>query len=58
MELASDDFFIVKPDRLITITETKDEKLIDIYNNFLEDDEDSIDTYHSNQMNERESKTF
>jgi hypothetical protein len=53
MELSSDDFFIVKPDRLITITETKDEKLIDIYNNFLEDDEDSIDTYHSNQMNER-----
>ena len=24
MEMASDDFFIVKPDKLITITETKD----------------------------------
>jgi len=50
MELPSDDFFIVKPDRLITITETNDEKLIDIYNNFINDDDDSMITYHPNQV--------
>jgi len=51
MELASDDFFIVKPDRLITITETSDEKLIDIYNNFLNDEEeDSIKIHKSNKV--------
>ena len=48
MEMASDDFFIVKPDKMITITETKDERLIQIYNDYLED-EDSIDVYSPQQ---------
>lgn len=55
MEMASDDFFIVKPDKMITITETKDERLIEIYNNYLED-EDTIDTYH-NPMDLENQKT-
>jgi len=55
MEMASDDFFIVKPDKMITITETKDERLIEIYNNYLED-EDTIDTYH-NPMDSETQKT-
>ena len=45
MELSDDDFFIVKLDRIITITETKDKRILDIYNNYIEDD-DSIDVYN------------
>ena len=45
MELSDDDFFIVKLDRIITMTETKDKRILDIYNNYIEDD-DSIDVYN------------
>lgn len=38
IELSNDDFFIVKLDKIITMTETKDEKLIKIYNDYLTDD--------------------
>ena len=51
LEMASDDFFIVKPDKIITMTETTDDRLIDIYTNYIED-EDSIDVY-----NPQEEKT-
>ena len=40
MEIINDDFFIVKPDRIITMTEVKDENLIELYNNYLQDEED------------------
>jgi len=39
MELTSDDFFIVKPDKIITITEISDENLINIYERYLRDSE-------------------
>ena len=45
MELSDDDFFIVKLDRIITMTETKDKRILDIYNNYIEDN-DSIDVYN------------
>jgi hypothetical protein len=45
MELSDDDFFIVKLDRIITMTETQDKRILDIYNNYIEDD-DSIDVYN------------
>ena len=45
MELSDDDFFIVKLDKIITMTETKDKRILDIYNNYIEDD-DSIDVYN------------
>ena len=48
LEIASDDFFIVKPDKIITMTETTDDRLIDIYTNYIED-EDSIDVYNPQQ---------
>ncbi len=52
MELSSDDFFIIKSDKILTMTETYDEKIIAIYNNYLED-EDDMDIYssqsHSNE---------
>ena len=44
MELPSDDFFMIKLDKIITMTETTDRKLIDIYTKYLNDD-DSIDLY-------------
>ena len=44
MELPDDDFFMVKLDKIITMTETTDKKLIDIYTKYLNND-DSIDVY-------------
>ena len=45
IEMSDDDFFIIKLDKIITMTETKDKRLLDIYNNYIEDD-DSIDVYN------------
>jgi hypothetical protein len=45
IEMSDDDFFIIKLDKIITMTETKDEKLIKMYNNFIEDD-DSVEVYN------------
>ena len=45
MELSDDDFFMVKLDKIITMTETKDKRLINIYNNYI-NDEDTIDVYN------------
>ena len=45
IENSSEDFFIVKLDKIITMTETKDKKLLDIYNNYIEDN-DNIDLYN------------
>jgi hypothetical protein len=53
IEMSSDDFFIVKFDKIITMTETNDERLINIYNNYIEDEEnDSIDNYQSSKSNQ------
>jgi len=40
IEMSSDDIFIIKPDRIITMTETTDDKLIDIYTSYINDEED------------------
>ena len=45
IELSDDDFFIIKLDKIITMTETKDNKIIGIYNNYITED-DSIDVYN------------
>ena len=45
IEMSSDDFFIIRPDKIITMTETKDKRLIDIYTHYIEDD-DTIDVYN------------
>ena len=51
MDLSTDDIFMIRLDKVMTMTETTDEKLIEIYNNYIkeemEDEEDSIDTYRS-----------
>jgi hypothetical protein len=42
IENSSEDFFIVKLDKIITMTETTDEKMIEIYNNYIMDGDDRI----------------
>jgi hypothetical protein len=38
IELSLDDFFIVRPDKIITMTEINDKKLIEIYNSYILED--------------------
>lgn len=41
IEFSTDDFFIIKPDKVITMTETKDKNLINLYNSYLEETSDT-----------------
>jgi hypothetical protein len=43
VELSSDDLFFIKLDKVITMTETNDDKIIKIYEHYLKSD--SIETY-------------
>ncbi len=38
IELSEEDIFMIKSDRVLTMTECKDRRLIEIYNNFLNHD--------------------
>ena len=55
IELSSDDIFIIKNDKIITMTETKDERLIEIYTNYVEE-EDSIDVYTNNNHQQQQQQ--
>jgi hypothetical protein len=44
MTLTDDDMFIIRLDKIITMTECKDKRMIEIYNNYLT--EDSMDAYN------------
>ena len=44
MELSNEDIFFIRLDKVITMTETTDKKLINLYRQYLNDD-DSIDVY-------------
>ena len=46
IEMSTDDLFMIKLDKVITMTESKDKNLIDIYENYIQE-EDSIDVYTS-----------
>ncbi len=49
MELSSDDMFLIRLDKVITMTETKDVKLIQLYEHYVNDD--SIEVYkHAGQV--------
>jgi len=49
IELSDNDMFILKIDRILTMTESTSDKLINIYKNFLqENDEKIVDFYKSN----------
>jgi hypothetical protein len=39
MEMSDDDFYIIKMDKIITITETSNERIINLYNKFIDEDE-------------------
>jgi hypothetical protein len=56
IELSSDDFFIVRPDKVITMTETKDKKIIDVYNDYIQNTSDSIEVYSPGGMVKPSSK--
>ena len=40
IELSDDDIFLMKYDKILTMTECRDEKLIAIYNNYCDEDDD------------------
>ncbi len=50
MEIPSDDFFIIKLDKIITMTEVSDEVIINCYNSYIEDDEDMISDMMSGKV--------
>jgi len=43
MEIPSDDFFVIKLDKVITMTEVKEEKTIEFYERYLRDDDIDIE---------------
>ena len=47
IELSEDDIFLITSDKIITMTESKDKKLIEIYNNFISE-EDKIEIHTPN----------
>jgi len=49
IELSTEDLFVIRLDKVITMTESKDQKLIDIYTRYLKDD-DSEDYTFSNKV--------
>jgi len=43
MELADDDMFVFRPDKIITMTEIKDTKVIKIYERYIEEESGDFD---------------
>ena len=43
MELSDEDFFFVKPEKIITMTETTDKKLIEVYTDYINSKNDDYD---------------
>jgi hypothetical protein len=43
IDLSDEDFFMIKLDKIITMTESRDKKLIEVYDHYLQND--SIDSY-------------
>ena len=39
MQIPGDDFFVIKLDKIITMTEITDTNVIEFYNNYIEDDD-------------------
>jgi hypothetical protein len=42
IELSNDDIFVVNYDKIVTMTECNDKRIIEIYNNYLEADEEEL----------------
>ena len=50
IELSTDDIFVLRYDKIITITESSDEKIIEIYNNYLNNEESEYDPSTKGQV--------
>ena len=55
VDLSSEDIFIIRMDKIVTMTETNDKKLINVYDNYI-NNEQSIDIYENNFLNENKVK--
>ena len=58
MEMSDDNFFIIKPDKIITMTETKDERLISIFNNYLEEENTPFQEFNSGKVKPSEKMGY
>ena len=47
LELADDDIFILKYDKVVTISESRDEKIISIYNKYIEESHNETVRFNS-----------
>ena len=56
IEMSSDSIFIIKPDKIITMTESHDQRLIEIYTNYIQD-EDDLDIYNSFEPQDKSSSS-
>ena len=45
VELSEEDMYVISYDKILTLTECKDNKLISIYNNYILDEDDIGDVY-------------
>jgi len=45
IETSSDDIYIIKLDKVITMTESKDSMIIELYKKYVSSDDDTIDVY-------------
>ena len=48
MELTEEDIFFIRLSKVITLTESKDEKLLSVYNHYISDTNNSHSNYHHN----------
>ena len=46
LQIPGDDFFIVKLDKIVTMTEITEQKIIQFYNNYLNDEDEDTDGDH------------
>jgi len=49
MEIPSDDFFIIKSDKIITMTEVNNSHIVKVYEKYLEDSDETSEYFGSNQ---------
>ena len=42
MEIPTDDFYVIKYDKIVTMTEVNEEKVIEFYNRYLNDDDTDL----------------
>jgi len=51
IELSTDDIFVITYDKVLTMTETHDERIIEVYNRYLSDDDSDDFTDGSSRVN-------